>query len=124
MNIKIRKFEKAVVLWYGEDIYFSYDGDLGLITDASPQGNAGSVGLENSLVVSAYVPGSHQLDATFNATLTQWNTSTSEIRSTRMHTNHFDFQSQYNATVGGAKIPNDNTPIANLSWRISWDRKP
>jgi hypothetical protein len=104
--------------------YVSYDGDLGSLTDQTPQGSAGAPGSGGGLVVAAYVPGSKQLEATFNADLNQWNTATDEIRSIRGNTNHFKFQVQYDATAGGAKIPKDNTQIMDLSWRISWDRKP
>jgi hypothetical protein len=104
--------------------YVSYDGDLGSLTDASPQGSSGPPGLGGGLVVSSYVPGSKELVGTFNASLTQWNTATDEIRSIKGDTNHFSFQVQYDATAGGAKIPKDSTQIMDLSWKISWDRKP
>jgi hypothetical protein len=114
----------ARVAFVGSTYWVAYDGDLGLITDTSPQGSAGSPGLEGGVFNDAYVPGSHELTGGFNASINQWNTSTDEIRSIRLECGHFQFQSQYDATVGGDKIPKANTQIMNMNWKISWDRKP
>jgi hypothetical protein len=114
-----------------EDINFrdagfwvAYDGDLGLITDTTPQGTDGDTGLGGGLTVDAYVPGSKELTCTYGAELTWWVTDTDEIRTIKGWTRHFQFQTQFDATAGGAKIPKDGTEIMDMSWKITWDRKP
>jgi hypothetical protein len=114
----------ARVAFINPVFWVAYDGDLGLITDASPQGNAGTPGLSTNVFNDAYVPGSKELTGGFAADLGQWNTATDEIRSIRLDCGHFPFQTQFDATVGGAKIPKDNTQIMDMTWKISWDRKP
>jgi len=108
----------------GQTIWRAFDGDLGLITANTPAGTYGDG--QGTMYTSAYgPPGSKTLTIGFQAELDDWIPwSLLGIRTLTGACNHFRWQTQFNATVGGARIPKDNTQIADLSWGISWIQVP
>jgi hypothetical protein len=105
-------------------VWKCYDGDLGLITATTPQGNAANGTGGAGAIVATYTPGDYFILITWDVGLDGWVTSTEEIRTLTGYINHFSWQTQFDATVGGAKIPKDGTEIMDFQWKISWDRKP
>jgi hypothetical protein len=102
----------------------AYDGDLGLIDAAAPQGGS-SDGGSMTVTATTYVPGDKFMEFTAEVGLTGWVLSNDLIRTIRMLSEHFTFQCQYDSQVSpGDGIPKDATEIIDLSWRISWDRQP
>lgn len=96
----------------------AYDGDLGTIIQA-PSGTSAACDNDDQFNL-AYSNNSYQIDMQCSTGPTGWNLG-SGIRSIRIKTNAGDFQTQFNATSGGARVPKDTNFTMELVWRLSWD---
>jgi hypothetical protein len=122
-QVTANAYAKVAGLDSGSTTWVAYDGDIGLIT-AGPSGNQGNSGGGAGVSESAYVPGTHYMDLTYFAGLNDWLPGGGLIRSLTGACSMFYFQTQFDATAGGAEIPKDETEIMDQTWRISWDRRP
>jgi hypothetical protein len=113
-----------ITIFGSGSIWKAYDGDLGLITDTAPQGDDAPGSGGSGGTIAPYTPGDKFILITWDVGLDGWVTATEEIRTLIGTINLFKWQTQFDATVGGAKIPKDGTEIMDFQWKISWDRKP
>jgi hypothetical protein len=117
-------FSKISLIDSGSTSWRAYNGNLGLIDAAAPQGSSGDSGTGAGLLSEPYTPGDYFMEFAYRAGLNDWLPGTDIIRTLKGTTRHFNFQTQFDATVGGDPIPKDETEIMDFSWRISWDRRP
>ena len=95
----------------------AYDGDIQTI-DLSPDGlNAPND--NTSQFNLPYSNNSYEIDMQCDSGPTGWNLGLG-IRSILISCNACHFQTQFNATIGGARIPKDNTFTMSLVWRLGW----
>ena len=111
---KIGEYSNHVSDW------LAYDGNIGTILTA-PSGV--SANCDNaSQYNSAYVNNSYQIQINSNTGSTGWNLGAG-IRSIRFRTTAGDYQTQFNAAVGGATIPKTAAYTMTMSWIIGWTEK-
>lgn len=107
--------------------YNNFDGDLGLITDFSPQGDGGVVDYSGTItwggggILDAGVSGYR--DSTINYDLDYGNAPLG-VRTTKLiiQPHAFNAQVQFNAQGTNARIPKDNTKVMAFTWRQTWSR--
>ncbi len=95
----------------------AYDGDVGTIVQA-PSGVSAQCDNANQFNQS-YSNNSYRIDMQCDTGSTGWNLGAG-IRSIRIKTNAGDFQTQFNATSGGARVPKDTNFTMELVWRLGW----
>ncbi len=106
----------------GSASWVAYNGNIGAIT-SSPSGNQGDSGTGDGLSTAAYVTNNFYVDVTYFAGLDDWVPAGGlGIRTLHGTMVHFGFQTQFDATTGGARIPKLVTQLMDFTWRFSWDR--
>jgi hypothetical protein len=99
----------------------AFDGDIGTVVQA-PSG--GSVACDNADQFDlTYQNNSYEVDMQCNTGTTGWNLG-SGIRSIRIMTTAGNYQSQFNATSGGARIPKTTGFSMIMVWTLGWTEVP
>ena len=102
------------------DVSFrGYDGDLGAIDDNGAQG--GFDNMAGSIEIGTYLVGSRSSGVIVHAGLDDW-VRPLGIRTIKCSTPWFLFQTQFNAAVGGARIPKLSSETMDQAFFIQWDR--
>ena len=95
----------------------AYDGNIGTIL-TGPNGVSAACDNANQYN-SAYANNSYQMQVNCITGSTGWNLG-SGIRSIRLRTTAGDYQTQFNAAIGGATIPKTSAYTMTMAWTISW----
>lgn len=98
----------------------AYDGDIGTIL-TGPSGVV--VNCDNSSQYnSTYSDLSYAIVMNCNTGITGWNLGAG-IRSIRIRSTAGDYQTQFNANIGGATIPKTTNFTMHMEWTLSWAEK-
>lgn len=97
-----------------------WDGNIGVIT-GTPSGNYVSGFASPAATFSSYTPGAHWIDVTKTGGLADYILGAG-IRSFTSTMTMAKYQTQFDAVVGGGRIPKTGSNEISLTWRFTWDR--